>query len=81
MKLPLEVEKILSLFTVLLNFHDLFEFPVANMIKVTYENIRNMCSGVISRKQTLQFIAATATMMCLRVSFESMQTWPVSSGI
>ena len=29
------------------------------MAKATYENIRRLCSGVFSRKQTLQFAPAT----------------------
>ena len=41
------------------SFVDLFEFPLANIAKATYKNIRKLCSGVFSRKQTLQFAPDT----------------------
>lgn len=54
---------IFSLFTVFSqckwSFVDLFQFPLANMVKATYENIKKLCTGVFSRKQMLQFAPAT----------------------
>ena len=48
------------------SFVDLFEFPLANMVKATYENIRKLCSGVFSRKQTVQFAPnTTASCWCV----------------
>ena len=40
-------------------FFHLFEFPLTNMAKATYQNIRKLCSSVFSRKQTLKFAPAT----------------------
>ncbi len=34
----------------------LFGASVANMTKATYQKMRKLCSGLFSRKQTLQFV-------------------------
>ena len=38
---------------------DLFELSLANMTRATYQNNRKLCSGVLCRKQTLQFVPET----------------------
>ena len=43
------------------SFVELFELPVANISKTTYHDIRNLCWGVFSSKQTLPFAPASIT--------------------
>ena len=60
------------------SFVELFELPVANMSKATYHDIRNLCRGVFSSKQTLRFASASIKNQ-LRISGDSTslrsQTW------